>query len=189
MKHNTGRSSVQRHRLIVSVSMFSRLPIVNKVDIIRSFFWWKSIASKSACDLITREVTFTNFFSSGKTIKHNQGTFHVYVSCNKIQGLILVTLLGQQLTWVANHKYKCSEIWDDDKFHSSPSSRHQVDKWVWFHTLTPFVIKFFPPAWQSKDCVMSVIHNSIGTKWYCDYVSLLMSTGKPEPYCSHVFSR
>ena len=37
MKHNTGQTLVQSRRLIVSVSMFSRLPIVNKADIIRSF--------------------------------------------------------------------------------------------------------------------------------------------------------
>ena len=38
IKHNTRRTSVQRRRLIVSVAMFSRLPLVNKADIIRSFF-------------------------------------------------------------------------------------------------------------------------------------------------------
>ena len=37
MKHNTGQTLVQSRRLIVSVSMFSRLPIVNKADIICSF--------------------------------------------------------------------------------------------------------------------------------------------------------
>ena len=36
MKHNIGRTLVQS-RSIVSVSMFSGLPIVNKADIIRSF--------------------------------------------------------------------------------------------------------------------------------------------------------
>ena len=38
MKRNSGRTLVQSRRLIVSVSMFSRLPIVNKADIILSFF-------------------------------------------------------------------------------------------------------------------------------------------------------
>ena len=33
MKHNTGRTLVQSRRSIVSVSMFSRLPIANKADI------------------------------------------------------------------------------------------------------------------------------------------------------------
>ena len=37
MKRNTGRTLVQSRRLIVSVSMFSRLPIVNKADITRLF--------------------------------------------------------------------------------------------------------------------------------------------------------
>ena len=37
MKHNTGRILVQSRRLIVSVSMFIRLPTVNKADIIRSY--------------------------------------------------------------------------------------------------------------------------------------------------------
>ena len=37
MKHNTGKTLIQSRRLIVSVSMFSRLPIVNKAEIIRSF--------------------------------------------------------------------------------------------------------------------------------------------------------
>ena len=37
MKHNTGQTLVQSRWLIVSVSMFSRLPIVNKADITRSF--------------------------------------------------------------------------------------------------------------------------------------------------------
>ena len=36
MKHNIGRTFIQSRRLIVSVSMFSWLPIVNKADIIRS---------------------------------------------------------------------------------------------------------------------------------------------------------
>ena len=36
MKHNIGRTLVQS-RSIVSVSIFSGLPIVNKADIIRSF--------------------------------------------------------------------------------------------------------------------------------------------------------
>ena len=33
------------------------------------------------------------------------------------------TILGQQITRVANHKYKCSEIWGDYKFHSSQFRR------------------------------------------------------------------
>ena len=37
MKRDTGRTLVQSRRLIVSVSMFSRLPIVNKADITRVF--------------------------------------------------------------------------------------------------------------------------------------------------------
>ena len=37
MKHNTGQTLVQSRRLIVSVSMFSRLQLVNKADIIGSF--------------------------------------------------------------------------------------------------------------------------------------------------------
>ena len=37
MKRNTGRTLVQSRRLIISVSMFSRLPIVNKADITRLF--------------------------------------------------------------------------------------------------------------------------------------------------------
>ena len=37
MKGNTGRTLVQSRRLIVSVSMFSRLPIVNKAGITRLF--------------------------------------------------------------------------------------------------------------------------------------------------------
>ena len=36
MKHNTGRTAAQRRRLIVSVSLFIRFPIVNKANIIRS---------------------------------------------------------------------------------------------------------------------------------------------------------
>lgn len=37
MKYNTGRTLVQSRRLIISASMLSKLPIVNKADIIRLF--------------------------------------------------------------------------------------------------------------------------------------------------------
>ena len=123
MKRNTGRTLVQSRCLIVSISMFIRLPIVNKADITRLFSM--EINRSKIC--MRSNHTRIDIQSFIFLVVKRLGIIEERSICTsgaiKFRLYAGNTILGQQLTWVTNHQYKCSEIWDDDKLHSSQFRR------------------------------------------------------------------
>ena len=97
MKHNT-ELLVQSRRLIDSVFMCSSLPTVNKADIIQSFLMEISCLKMCMRSNHTRSNILSYIFPVVKRLGLIEERSICTSDAIKIQGLILVTLVGQQLT-------------------------------------------------------------------------------------------